>query len=248
MKNLLISSGIPFKNNYIDIPSWCKRVKIDIGLGHNAPQSEIWLENDPELLVFAFEPVSSNIRMISNEECINRPIKLRSHRINSSIYIIRTALGNVKNPSSINIHVTDNDPGCSSLLIPRWFNVKSVENVSFYSLKHFFQFFPFHIINKIDYLKTDCQGYDLEILIGIGPYLDRIAIITSEAENFRYKLSNNSSFLMSKFFSDNNFIKYRKYMNLLNKNLHINVEDPTFFNKNYLQDINQGFISAYQKG
>jgi FkbM family methyltransferase len=248
MKELLKYSGIPFKGDYIDIPTWCKRVKIDIGLGHNAPQSEIWLESDPDLLVFAFEPVSSNVNLIRNEGCTNRPIKLNSHRINKSIYLIETALGNVENPSKININVTTDDPGCSSLLIPRWFKVKSVEEVNFFSLFHFFQYFPFHIIDRIDYLKTDCQGFDFDILNGIGRYLDRIAIVTSEAENFRYKNSNNSSKMISKFFKNNNFICFHKYSKFFHRDINIQVEDPTFINRKYLDEIRRGQISAYQVG
>jgi len=248
MKDLLISSGIPFKGDFIDIPSWCKRVKIDIGLGHNAPQSEVWLESDSDLLVFAFEPVSSSMNLIRNEGCTNRPIRLRSDRINKSIYLIQTALGNVAEPTKVDINITTNDPGCSSLLEPRWFNVGSVELVSMFSLSHFFQYFPFHIIDRIDYLKTDCQGYDLEILRGIGPYLEKIAIVTSEAENFRYKSSNNSSRMIGEFFSKNDFLKFHSYLKFFYGDIDIHVEDPTFINKIFLDKIKAGHISAYQVG
>jgi len=248
MKELLKSSGIPFQGDYIDIPTWVKRVKIDVGLGHNAPQSEIWLKSDPELLVFAFEPVSSNINLIRNEGCTNRPIKLNSLRINKTIYLIETALGDVENPTKININVTTGDPGCSSLLTPRWFKIKSVESVNIFSLRHFFQYFPFHIIKRIDYLKTDCQGFDLEILHGIGSYLDKIAIVTSEAENFRYKSSNNSSKMINKFFSINNFINFHKYLKIFHRDMNIYVEDPTFINRKFLDEIRGGQISAYQVG
>ena len=64
MINLLKKSGIKFINNKIKIPDWCKRIKIDIGLSENAPQTRVWLENQDDLLVFGFEPVKQNYHKI----------------------------------------------------------------------------------------------------------------------------------------------------------------------------------------
>ena len=56
MIKLLKKSGINFSNNKIRLPNWCKRIKIDIGLSENAPQTRIWLENQDDLIVFDLEP------------------------------------------------------------------------------------------------------------------------------------------------------------------------------------------------
>ena len=95
MINLLKKSGIKFSNGKIKIPNWCKRIKIDIGLSENAPQTRIWLENQKDLLVFGFEPVKQNYDTIlkGNSKFSNR---LDPKFIGKKTFIINCALGNVK--------------------------------------------------------------------------------------------------------------------------------------------------------
>ena len=45
-----------FEGQKIKIPAGFSRIKIDVGLSSNAPQSEMWLRRDPDLLVFGFLP------------------------------------------------------------------------------------------------------------------------------------------------------------------------------------------------
>ena len=52
------------ENDKIKIPSWAKRVKLDIGMSLNAPNSQKWLEADNELCVFGFEPNISNLGVV----------------------------------------------------------------------------------------------------------------------------------------------------------------------------------------
>ena len=60
-------------NDYIkQIPENIKHVNIDIGLSYNAPQSQVWLSNTPDLFVFGFEP---------NPDCY----KILNKSINSQI-------------------------------------------------------------------------------------------------------------------------------------------------------------------
>ena len=55
MKEILLRSGIELDaNGFIKIPTWVKRVKIDVGLSDGAPQSAKWLEDEKDLLVFGF--------------------------------------------------------------------------------------------------------------------------------------------------------------------------------------------------
>ena len=70
---------------------------------------------------------------------------------------------------------------------PVSFKIKETVNVPLWSLKHFLVNFPFHIIPHIDYVKTDCQGSDLDILKGAGDFISKIAIITIETEDHQYK-------------------------------------------------------------
>lgn len=235
MKEFLIQSGVQFDGNFIRIPSWCKRVKIDCGLSGNAPQSKVWLDSEDDLLIFGFEPVPENINMIKTASS-PWPIKLNPKDINNRIYIIPCALGNVDNGSVISFNVTENDTGCSSMFEPSSFKIKQKVNVPIWSLKHFFQLFPFHIIPYIDFIKTDCQGADLDILKGAKEYINKIAIITIEAEDSQYKKT------------DNGLKSITNYLNNFNR-VYINTtDDPTFYNKQLLNEITNNNIICYQIG
>ena len=187
MKELLIRSGIAFDNDgFIKIPSWVKRVKIDVGLSDGAPQSAKWLEQEHDLLVFGFEPNHHNIANIKNRNS-NWSVTINPNKIGHSFYLIECALSNVAQMELIPFYYTSNDPGCSSLLEPNEFLVGEVVNVETWSLNHFFKYFPFHQIPYVDFVKTDCQGVDIQVIEGCSNFLDKIAIFTCEADDTRYK-------------------------------------------------------------
>jgi hypothetical protein len=50
----------------IKVPGWAKRIKLDIGLSVNAPNSEVWINKNDDLCVFGFEPNPYNISHIHN--------------------------------------------------------------------------------------------------------------------------------------------------------------------------------------
>ena len=59
-----------------------KHVKLDIGLSYNAPHSQNWLENEPNLLVIGFEPNPDFLASISSKDNIEkREILLRVARL-----------------------------------------------------------------------------------------------------------------------------------------------------------------------
>lgn len=237
MKEFLINSGVPFDGDFIKIPKWCKRVKLDIGLSGNAPQSKIWLDKEDDLLIFAFEPVPENINMIKTGGS-PWPIRLNPSDIGEKIYIIPCALSNVENGTTVNFNVTANDTGCSSMFEPVTFPIKETVNVPVWSLFNFFQHFPFHIIPYIDFIKTDCQGADLDILKGAKEFIDKLAIITIEPENSQYKKTDNGVVNIKFYLESKNFNKVQ-----------INTtEDPTFYNQKLLNEINNNNITCYQRG
>jgi hypothetical protein len=249
MKNFLQLCGIEFDGDYIKIPTWCKRVKLDIGLSENAPQSQIWLEREGDLLIFGFEPLLYNLLSIRRGNS-KWPIKLDPKFINHRFLLIEAALSNVTDAQTMDFFETYPDTGCSSLLEPKSFGVTNVSHVIVWSLNHFLEFFPFHIIPYIDYIKTDCQGTDLEILRGCSKYLSKVAIYTCEADNRRYINSKNSIFEIDKLFKLNGFKRYRLLSNFFSKNriLNINVDDPTYINQKLIKEIKDNSICAYQKG
>lgn len=253
MKNLLIQSGIQFDiDGYIQIPEWVRKVKIDVGLSDGAPQSAQWLEQEKDLLVFGFEPNPHNIATIK-ARASDWSVTLNPNKINASFYLVECALSNVSAMVLTPFYCTSNDPGCSSLLEPNEFPVGEIVNAQTWSLNHFLTYFPFHRIPYIDFIKTDCQGADILVIEGCSDFLDKVAIITCEADDTRYKGSKNSLTAISKLFSKYEFFQYRKYMRTLSKFIgsrlkYINTEDPTFINKRLKKFIDKDKVRAFQQG
>lgn len=133
---------------------------------------------------------------------------------------------------------TENDCGCSSLLKPsdkRLGNYKIQPPVKVYSLKHFFDLFPFDRFEYIDYIKIDAQGSDLDILKGAGNYLqEKVVYITAEPEANQYEnCSHNNTTNIVNYLNTQNFIR------VYNKK----TSDPTFLNKKFLHLADKIFIS-----
>lgn len=131
--------------------------------------------------------------------------------------------------------------------------------------------FPF-----IDFLKTDCQGTDLEVLRGAGSQLQRIVVTTVEADAYSYKRATNGIFKIKRFMKEHGFTQlnprsfYRVILGNSLKRLpwlhsriapHIKspvkqsdlgkaifTEDPTFVNEKLKFMLDANSISAYQKG
>jgi FkbM family methyltransferase len=195
---ILKDSQVPIKNSRIYIPEFCTKVKIDVGLSSDATQSAAWLTSDPELIVFGFEPVSTNVSNLKNNE--NQAI---FQFINKQFFILPVALGSKRD--SAQIHVTEEDAGRSSLMKPKNFRVAHLENIEIFTLNDFLDLFPFEIITRIDYIKTDCQGSDLEVLEGGNRFLEKIAVITSECDDSSYLQTENSLDSMNDFLKDYSF-------------------------------------------
>lgn len=253
MKDLLIRSGIQFDiDGYIQIPDWVKRVKIDVGLSDGAPQSAKWLDEEKDLMVFGFEPNHHNTAAIKTRSS-DWAVTLNPNKLNTSFYLIECALSNVSELSLTPFYYTSNDPGCSSLLEPNEFPVGEIVNVQTWSLNHFLKYFPFHRIPYIDFVKTDCQGVDLHVIEGCSQFLDKIAIFTCEADDTRYKGSQNNLAAISKLFSEHEFFQYKKYMGTLSKFIgprlkYIKTEDPTFINRRLRKAIANDKVRAFQEG
>jgi len=253
MKDFLIESGIEFDSSgKIKIPAWVKRVKLDIGLSDGAPQAAKWLEQESDLLVFGFEPNNNNIKNIRSRNS-EWSTTLHPKHINKRFYLIECALANVQDMFQKKFYYTKLDPGCSSLLKPKEFEISEEVSVQTWSLNHFFDLFPFETIPFIDFIKTDCQGSDIDVLKGCSRYLNKIAIYTCEADDTRYHESTNTIQNLSNEFSKHNFFLYKNYMKKTTKFLrprlkYIDTEDPTFVNRSLREEIEKYKIKAYQKG
>jgi FkbM family methyltransferase len=228
-----------YKN--IKIKDNITNIKLDIGLSYNAPHSHIWLENDSNLLVIGFEPNINCVNNILNKNIVKRhaghSTPISNEYINDRFFIFPIALSNVEKPCEMIFYETENDCGCSSLFKPidKTFGNYNVEQyVKVYSLKHFFDLFPFDRFQYIDYIKIDAQGSDLDILKGAGNYLqEKVVYITAEPEDKQYEncCHNNSSNI-------ENYLKTQNFIRVHNRN----TVDPTFLNKKFSHLADKIFI------
>ena len=168
LKNKLFSHIL--ENDKIKIPTWVKRVKLDVGMSLNAPNSQKWLEVDNELCVFGFEPNIYNLQILHTGNH-RWPIKLDVDKINKSFFYVNCALSN-EIAENVDFYCTDaENPGTSCLYNPTIANVDTITKVSVIRLSDFFNLFPWETIPYIDQVKIDAQSADFNIVMGMGDYL-----------------------------------------------------------------------------
>lgn len=229
--------------NY-SIPNSCTNVKLDIGLSYSAPQSQIWLSReDAGLMVFGFEPNPESVAYITNKP--NKTSPPNHHNFMDYKYIEegrfvvqQCALSSVSDPTTMKFYVSSNDCGTSSLFPNderHLGKIKEVIDVPVYSLKMFFDGFPWERFQYIDYIKIDAQGSDLNILKSAGSYLsERVVYITAEGDGQQYIGAHECS--------EANIISYMESQGFMRIH-HPNTVDPTFVNKKYIEESKNIYIN-----
>ena len=228
--------------NY-SIPESCSHVKLDVGLSYNAPQSQSWLSHEDDgLMVFGFEPNPASIACITNKHNQKQHHShgdcLQYKYIEEGRFVIQQcALSSVSEPTTMKFYVSNNDCGTSSLYPndERYLGkIKEVIDVPVYSLKMFFDGFPWDRFEYIDYIKIDAQGSDLNILKSAGSYLsDRVVYVTAEADGHQY--------IGAEECSVSNIISYMESQGFM-RIRHPNTIDPTFVNKKYIEESKKIYI------
>jgi FkbM family methyltransferase len=271
MQVALSKSGARLVGGKLRLPTQIRRLKIDVGLSRDAVQSMRWLTEDQELAVIGFEPVPSNVSAVRTLIENSDP----ALRLAERLIVLELALST--HEGTLPMYVTDEDPGRSSLFIPKEFPVATETSVPVARLDSLVPFLDLDRFPRVDFLKTDCQGSDLLVLQGAGALLERVAIVTTEAENETYVGTRNSEaliqqFMISQGFSQQNarnallrfagkvlkpfdFVQ-RIYSSIRSKSrdalerssIGIVTDDPTFVNQRFASEIDSGLITAYQRG
>jgi hypothetical protein len=145
------------------IPEECTHVKIDIGLSYGANQSSNWLDNENDVMVFGFEPnpdayqsiINGNIGLRHPSHASGGNPLNKKHIDEGRMHIFDIALSNVENITEMDFYVNSKDCGTSSLyshdqqyLGP----IEKIIKVPVYSLKMFFDNFPWDRFSYIDYI------------------------------------------------------------------------------------------------
>lgn len=230
--------------DFTKIPEHIRRIKIDVGLSYNAPQSQVWLDHDNDLYVYGFEPNPESIESIKYGN-ITKRADFHGQPLSSENFkrfcLCPVALGNVDSVSEMEFYMMKNDCGTSSLFKPsasELGDVKQVTKVPVLSLSMLFDIFPWDRFPYIEYIKVDAQGADLDIIKGAGKYLsDRVVYVTLEPESSTYEgCGHNTVGNITAYMNSQGFERIH----------HPNTGDPTFLNMKFKHIADSIFI--YQRG
>jgi FkbM family methyltransferase len=241
----LIATAHPFFSNHlpindegkIQIDPKIQHIKLDIGLSWCAPMSQVWLsQQEDDLLVFGFEPNPEAVSMILEGKVIRadwaldfipheHPLRDKSillDLLGSRFFLLPCALGQSEN-STIPFYVTSNDCGCSSIYPPIHLPLAKIIEVPIFPLATFLSLFPFDTHPRIDYIKIDAQGADLDIIKSAADYMEHVVCVTIEAEDSHYEGTHNSFGEIDEYMRSINFVRY----------ISRNTEDPTYVNRKH---------------
>lgn len=213
-----------------------------MGLSGNTPHSEIWTKHDPNLFVIDFEPIAKTRKMIAAHNS-PWPIKIDPLKLRKTVFIIPVALSSTSYLNKLKMHMTDDAPGCSSLLVPTDLKHSEFEYVNVFCLNDFL-FFNFQQHKYIDHLKIDAQGMDFEILIGCSKYLKHISYVTAELDR-SYEESKNSILKLKIYMLSKGFIKVGNRASIVLSMLYnhkIICSDPIFLILDYFIKIEKIYL------
>ena len=148
------------------------KLRFDIGLSFNMPNSTKWLREDENVYVIGIEPHPNNFK-----SCCSH---VETNNAGNRCYLIEAAISNVDKSENKDFYGLSGDAGTSSLCRPigRFENlvdrVYSVETVSLASILDNLNY------ERIDVLKTDTQGNDLNVMKSAGDHLKNVDFIYAE--------------------------------------------------------------------
>ena len=147
---------------------------IDVGLSHNAPHTRETLSTNPKAFVIGIEPNPESCQSI-------RRLNLgdRFHLIEGGASdILETIILNMMSP----------DPGTSSflsvtnILLDQGYSIINKVEVPCFRLESILDEVPWQRVNGGSFsMKSDTQGYEVKVLLGLGPYLDKIKDLQIES-------------------------------------------------------------------
>jgi hypothetical protein len=179
-----------------------KRVRLDVGTSSTAPNSAFWLSKYNDMAVFGFEPNPFNAECVRNGTDVypndyklikNKGIVTKDNTTiatfeekGNQFELFEVAVDNVDTPTKKRFYCTSElNTGCSSLHKPIDERLNGVVtekevDVTAIPLKEFFENFDWEHIPFIEFLKTDTQSNDLNVIKSCSEYLKKICFVQSE--------------------------------------------------------------------
>ena len=175
-------------------------LRFDVGLSFNMPNATKWLRDDPNVYVIGIEPHPNNFK-----SCCSH---LETLDAGDRCYLIEAAISNVGESRDQDFYGLSGDPGTSSLCRPigRFENlvdrVYSVETISLASILNNLNY------KRVDVLKSDTQGNDLNVLKSAGDHLKKVDFIYAEYDESEDYENANTGEDLDKFLEENGFECY----------------------------------------
>ena len=187
-----------------NIPKNINKARIDVGTSTHAPHSAMWFSKYSDMLVIGVEPnpfnyerildgeftVLGGYQIVSNTQSVRLDNQFVCNLSDSGNFFkpIEAAIDNVDEPCEKSFYCTSRvNTGCSYLHKPldgapglNGVTTEKQVNVTAISLKTIFDNFPWEQIPVIEFLKTDTQSNDLNVIKSCKEYLKRICFIHSE--------------------------------------------------------------------
>lgn len=164
----------------IEIPQTAKRIKIDVGLSYCAPNSSIWITDDSETFVIGIEPNKEAVERIKRDGIYSQQRVSNVPYNHSHFHLINGAVDNIDSVQNKIFYATKGDVGVSSLLKPTRFQLDAQYEVECFPLSLILKNIDWERFNKIDLLKIDTQGKDLDVIKSCGEWLDKIVYLHCE--------------------------------------------------------------------
>jgi hypothetical protein len=197
-----------------------KKIKIDIGMSNCPMYARDWLDQEPDVFVFGFEPNPNAIKQMKENNSFG-PHWNRVH-------IFPVALGDVTEPSEMSFYITSVELSSSlykptkSFLEHYNFQITDIITVPVYPLSAFFAIAPPDVF--IEYIKIDAQGADLDIVKSASYDIQqKVAYITLEGDGNFYEDCDDTVENIYSFMTHLGFIKIN----------HPNTMDPTYQNPKF---------------
>jgi len=175
-------------------------LRFDVGLSFNMPNATKWLRDDPNVYVIGIEPHPNNFK-----SCCSH---LETLDAGDRCYLIEAAISDVGESRDQDFYGLSGDPGTSSLCRPigRFENlvdrVYSVETISLASILDNLNY------KRVDVLKSDTQGNDLNVLKSAGDHLKKVDFIYAEYDESEDYENANTGEDLDKFLEENGFECY----------------------------------------
>jgi len=173
----------------LSIPESSVRIRIDIGLSHNAPNSMKWLEENPDVVVIGIEANKYNIEELLLKS--ERRAEKKINNIKERFKLLYCAIDDTKIPKYANFYHVTGDSGTSSLLTPteellkkNLYKIKEISEIPVVSLSDILNIINWTKINYIEVCKVDTQGKDLDVILSAKEYLGKIAVVIAEVNTW----------------------------------------------------------------